>query len=173
MSPADPVAELDARFSAPEAQATPWADVRRVLEQAELFWITTVRPDGRPHVTPLTAVWLRDALYFSTGAGEQKAVNVARNSNCTLITGNNAWNAGLDVVVEGRATRVTDDALLHALADAWDAKYQGKWHYEVSNGAFHHGGGEALVFEVVPTKILAFAKGGFAQTSFRPRPPTS
>jgi hypothetical protein len=37
----------------------------------------------------------------------------------------------------------------------------------VANGAFRHEGGEALVFQVVPTKILAFAKGEFAQTRYR------
>ena len=42
---------------APDAAATSWADVRAMLENAELFWISTVRADGRPHVTPLPAVW--------------------------------------------------------------------------------------------------------------------
>ena len=54
---------------------------RRLLETAELFWISTVRTDGRPHVTPLPAVWLDDVLYFCTGPGEQKAVNLAANAH--------------------------------------------------------------------------------------------
>src|SRR5262245_28938020 len=87
----EPVTELDARFGDPDAPATPWADVRRVIETAELFWISTVRDDGRPHVTPLPAVWRDDTLYFCTGAGEQKGVNLARNPHCALTTGNNAW----------------------------------------------------------------------------------
>ena len=60
-----------------------------------------------------------------------------------------------------------DDVLLQRLADTWEAKYDGDWHFDVANGAFHHEGGEALVFEVVPVKILVFAKGDFAQTRFR------
>ncbi len=167
MSDADPVTELDSRFSAPEAVATPWPDVRRTIEDAELFWISTVRADGRPHVTPLPAVWLNDALHFSTGAAEQKGVNLARNAHCILTTGNNAWNSGLDVVIEGSAQRVTDEARLQRLADEWDSKYRGDWHFEVANHAFQGEGGEALVFTVVPTKIMAFAKGDFAQTRYR------
>jgi hypothetical protein len=64
---------------------------------------------------------------------------------------------------------VTDDALLHRLADAWDSKYHGDWKFDVANGTFQQrdGGGEALVFEIVPSKVLAFAKGEFAQTRFR------
>jgi nitroimidazol reductase NimA-like FMN-containing flavoprotein (pyridoxamine 5'-phosphate oxidase superfamily) len=167
MTATEPRPELDVRFSAPGASATSWADARRVIQEAELFWISTVRPDGRPHVTPLPAVWQDGAVYFCTGAGEQKGVNLAKNANCALATGNNAWKSGLDVIIEGSAQRVTDDALLHRLAKAWESKYHGDWHFDVANGAFHHEGGEALVFRVVPTKILAFAKGEFAQTRFR------
>lgn len=168
----DPVTELDRRFSAPGLPPTPWADVCRVLEDAELCWISTVRADGRPHVTPLPVVWQDGAAYFCTGPGEQKAVNLAGNARCVLTTGTNTWKSGLDVVVEGTARRVVDDAQLEGLAAAWEAKYRGDWSFRVADGAFHHRGGEAHVFEVVPTKILAFAKGEFAQTRFRwARPP--
>jgi nitroimidazol reductase NimA-like FMN-containing flavoprotein (pyridoxamine 5'-phosphate oxidase superfamily) len=79
MAATEPGPELDARFSAPGAVVTSWAEVRRTIQEAELFWISTVRPDGRPHVTPLPAVWQGGALYFCTGAAEQKGVNLARN----------------------------------------------------------------------------------------------
>jgi hypothetical protein len=52
-----PQTSLDQRFSDPDAAATSWEATRRALETAELFWISTVRADGRPHVTPLVAVW--------------------------------------------------------------------------------------------------------------------
>ncbi|MCU1448014.1 MAG: pyridoxamine 5-phosphate oxidase [Acidimicrobiales bacterium] len=167
MPAADPVTELDARFSGPGAIPTPWDVVRQTIDDAELFWISTVRPDGRPHVTPLPAVWQGGALHFCTGAAEQKGVNLARNPHCSLTTGNNAWKTGLDVVIEGDARRVTDEGRLQRLADAWESKYKGDWHFEVANNAFQGDGGEALVFEVVPAKILAFAKGDFAQTRYR------
>ncbi len=35
----------------------------------DLLAQSTVRPDGRPHVTPLLAVWADDALHFCTGPG--------------------------------------------------------------------------------------------------------
>lgn len=167
MSP-EPVPDLDPRFSGPDATPTPWSQVLDLLESAELFWISTVRANGAPHVTPLPAVWFNDALHFSTGAAEQKGVNLARNASCILTTGNNAWKTGLDVIVEGRAERVVDDEQLRQLAALWFSKYDGDWDYEVRDHAFHHdGGGEALVFRVVATKILAFSKGDFAQTAYR------
>jgi nitroimidazol reductase NimA-like FMN-containing flavoprotein (pyridoxamine 5'-phosphate oxidase superfamily) len=158
------VTKLDTRFSAPDAVATSWDEISRVLETAELFWISTVRADGRPHVTPLVAVWLDDALHFATGANEQKAVNLQRNPHVILTTGCNQWERGLDVVVEGDAIRLTDDRMLERLADAWKSKWDGRWQYEVRDGAFRHEAGSALVFSVAPAKILAFGKGTFSQT---------
>jgi nitroimidazol reductase NimA-like FMN-containing flavoprotein (pyridoxamine 5'-phosphate oxidase superfamily) len=158
------VTTLDTRFSDPGAVVTSWDETRRVLETAELFWISTVRADGRPHVTPLVAVWLDSALHFSTGAGEQKAVNLQSSPHVILTTGCNQWEGGLDVVVEGDAVQVTDDQMLERLAEAWKTKWDGRWQYEARDGSFHHGSGAALVFSVTPTKVLAFAKGTFSQT---------
>src|SRR2546423_1230964 len=102
-----PVAELDARYSGPGATAQSWARADGQLRAAELFWISTVRPDGRPHVTPLVAVWLDGSMFFSTGPTERKAKNLAANPNCILTTGQNSWNEGFDIVVEGAAERLT------------------------------------------------------------------
>jgi general stress protein 26 len=164
-----PATELDERFSDPGAVATPWPATRRALETAELSWITTVRRDGRPHVTPLVAVWLDGAVYFSTGPDEQKAANLAHNPHVVLTTGCNDWTQGLDVMVEGRAVRVRDRAQLDRLRSAWADKWDGRWRFEVVDGGFgHQRGGIAHVFEVRPTKILAFSKGAFSVTRHVP-----
>jgi nitroimidazol reductase NimA-like FMN-containing flavoprotein (pyridoxamine 5'-phosphate oxidase superfamily) len=164
-----PVTELDTRFSEPDAVATDWEETRRVLERAELFWITTVRIDGRPHVTPLVGVWREDAIYFATGADEQKAVNLRSNRHVVLTTGCNEWERGLDVVVEGEAVGVNDESVLQQLAKAWAQKWDGRWHYEVRDGGFRHEGasGAVLVFAVKPAKVFAFARGRFGQTRHR------
>jgi nitroimidazol reductase NimA-like FMN-containing flavoprotein (pyridoxamine 5'-phosphate oxidase superfamily) len=113
-----PVTALDRRYSDPDAAATAWDETRRVLETAELFWISTVRAGGRPHVTPLVAVWVDGAIHFHTGAQEQKAANLRTNPHVVLTTGCNRWDGGLDVVVEGDAVQVTDDDVLKRLAEA-------------------------------------------------------
>jgi len=164
-----PVTELDARFSDPAAVAADWDETRRILEDAELFWITTVRADGRPHATPLVGVWLDDAIHFATGFDEQKAVNLRTNQNVILMTGCNEWERGVDVVIEGEAVQVIDENVLRRLAEAWETKWDGRWHYEVHEGGFRHeaSGAPILVFSVKPTKVFAFAKGTFGQTRHR------
>jgi nitroimidazol reductase NimA-like FMN-containing flavoprotein (pyridoxamine 5'-phosphate oxidase superfamily) len=168
----EPVPELDERFSDPGAEATPWATTREVLETAQLSWVTTVRADGRPHVTPLVSVWLDDAAHFTTGPGEQKAVNLAGNPHVVMTTGCNRWDQGLDVMVEGEARRVTDRATLERLAAAWATKWNGQWQFGVTEGGFAQADADAdgpvLVFAVKPAKILVFGKGQFSHTRYRP-----
>ena len=131
MADRDPVAEIDPRFSSGDATPTSWGEGRERLERAEVYWISTVRPDGSPHVTPLLAVWLGGALYFCTGPDERKARNLARNSHCVLTTGCNALSEGLDLVVEGDAVRITDHAKLRRVADAYLSKYGDDWRFAV------------------------------------------
>ena len=161
-------ARFDSRFSAPGASATPWDETERALQDAELYWITTVRDDGRPHVTPLIGVVHDGAMHFTTGLEEQKARNLEYNANVALTTGTNSWAKGPDVVVEGRAVRVTDRPALERLAAAIEDKYGSVWHFDVGEGLFLHGdGGEAAGFRVEAAKVMAFAKDPHAQTTYR------
>jgi general stress protein 26 len=163
----EPITELNPDFSSPGATARPWSAVVDVLTTSEIFWLSTVRGDGRPHVTPLPAMWLDGVLYFTTGAAEQKARNLRHRADVVLTTGTSAYRSGLDVVVEGRAEPVTDAPTLHALAARWKTKLD--WPYEVTDGGFRHDGDHhALVFGVAPVKVLAFGKGEpFSQTRYR------
>jgi nitroimidazol reductase NimA-like FMN-containing flavoprotein (pyridoxamine 5'-phosphate oxidase superfamily) len=163
----DPTAQIDERFSDAEAGPTPWSDAEAVLERAELYWITTVRADGRPHVTPLIGVFHDGAAHFCTGLQEQKGRNLQHNQRVALTTGNNTWATGLDVVVEGDAVRVVDRDALQRLADAYEAKYGRDWHFDVGEDAFVTNEGEAAVFRIEAAKVLAFAKDPHGQTAYR------
>ena len=118
-------------------------------------------------MTPLIGVFEDGAVHFCTGVREQKARNLEHSPLVALTTGNNTWDRGLDVVVEGTAVRLTEPEVLNALADAYEAKYGGAWHFDVGDGVFHHGAGTAFVFRVEPAKVLAFAKDPHAQTTYR------
>ena len=176
MAVREPVAELDPRFSTDDATPTSWEEGREHLERAEVYWLSTVRQDGGPHVTPLLAVWLDGAMYFCTGPDERKARNLAGNPRCVLTTGCNALNEGLDLVVEGDAARLTEDARLGRVADAYLSKYGEDWRFAVQDGAFFHDSGSlretdvgaAWVYEVSPQRVFGFGKGGpFSQTRWR------
>ncbi|MFD9226028.1 pyridoxamine 5'-phosphate oxidase family protein [Streptomyces sp. NPDC060064] len=164
----EPQAELDARYSDEKATTADWSRAVERLSAAEIFWLSTVRPDGRPHVTPLIAVWHDGGLHFCTGADERKAKNLRHNQEVVLTTGANALSEGYDLVVEGEAVRVTDETRLRALAGVYVEKYGEDWTFEVRDGAFVGGGGPALVFRVAPRTAFGFSKGDpFGQTRWQ------
>ena len=171
MAPDDAIAEIHG-FSEPDATPMPWSAGLEQVIAADTFWLSTVRPDGRPHVTPLIAVWHGEAIWFSTGPEERKAKNLAENPSCVLTTGRSDLVEGaLDVVLEGEAEQVTVDAELDPIAAAFAAKYGTEtWDYSVREGAFiqRAAAARAIVFRVRPVRGLGFRKGdSFSQTTWR------
>jgi nitroimidazol reductase NimA-like FMN-containing flavoprotein (pyridoxamine 5'-phosphate oxidase superfamily) len=168
--------QIDPRYGDASATPPPWPDIERLLADAQLYWIITVRADGRPHAVPLVGVWQDGAFAFCTGPEEQKKRNLDADPHVAVTTGStgaNGWASGKDVVVEGTAVRVTDAQALQALADAWYAKYGEDWKYEVRGQEFvevsHSGGGAgggAWVYRVQPAKVLAFGDA-HGQTAYR------
>lgn len=169
MLDSEPDAVLGSSFSSPDAQAMPWASALAVLGEAELFWLSTVRPDGRPHVTPLLAGWTLGGMCFATGAQERKAHNLDHNPHCVLTTGTNALT-GIDVVIEGVASVVDQRADREQAVADLERKYGA--HLTSPEGTWH-GLGEAVIagdvrlYRVAPTVGFAFGKlSTFSQTRY-------
>ena len=74
------------------------------------------------------ALWLDDRFYFTSGPGTRKSRNLAENPNCTISVG----LPDIDLVVEGTAVRVTDDATLQRLAKRYA---DGGWPASVKDDA--------------------------------------
>jgi hypothetical protein len=108
----------------------PWS---RALEQlvagaGGIFWIATTRPDGRPHLNAVGAVWQDGKVYLVSGAGTRKSRNLSANANCVVSVS----LPGLDLVIEGKAVQVTDEATLKRLAERYAAH---GWPATVADGA--------------------------------------
>lgn len=112
----------------------PWSRAHDLLASSPSgpdlsFFLGTVRPDGRPHVAAVGALWHAGDLYIVSGPGTQKSRNLAANSACTIAV----KLAGLDLTLEGEATRITDPATLEVLAGL----YRGVgWPVHVEGDAF-------------------------------------
>ncbi len=159
-----PIAKLEPRFSTPGASPTAWSEAIETLETAMIYWLSTVKPNGQPHVTPLIAVWLDGSIYFCSGEDERKAKNIAANPLCALTTGCNLMSEGLDIVLEGEAIRVSDATKLQRIAELYKTKYD--WNFEVRDGGLvGDSGNVAIAFEISPTQGFGFGKGEtFSQT---------
>src|SRR4029453_9778901 len=109
--------KIDPRYGNASATAPPWDEIERLLIDAQLYWIITVRTDGRPHAVPLVGVWHGGAFAFCTGPEEQKQRSLDANKQVAVTTGAtgaSGWRAGKDIVVEGTALRVTGAEALRA-----------------------------------------------------------
>ena len=82
---------------------------------ARSTWLATINVDGSPHVTAVGAIWLDGTFWFQTGTRTRKGRNVAREPRCSIAVS----VGGADLVIEGRATRVTEPDVLARLARAW------------------------------------------------------
>ena len=92
-------------------------------------FLSTVRPDGRPHTAGVGALWVDGTFYFVSGAGTRKSRNLAANPACVI----SIKLDDLDLVVEGRATKITDQTTLRDVAERYAA---GGWPVTVEGQAF-------------------------------------
>lgn len=81
-------------------------------------WLTTLNPDGSPHLTGIGALWVDGAFWFETGPQTRKGRNVARDPRCALAVAVQEF----DLTVEGTITRVTDPGVVAARAEQWAAE---------------------------------------------------
>jgi hypothetical protein len=81
-------------------------------------WLATINTDGSPHVTGIGALWVDGAFWFETGEHTRKGKNLARDPRCTLSVATHDF----DLVVEGKADRITDPATVTDMAERWDAQ---------------------------------------------------
>jgi nitroimidazol reductase NimA-like FMN-containing flavoprotein (pyridoxamine 5'-phosphate oxidase superfamily) len=98
-----------------------WGHLDERMAAARNYWVSTTRPDGRPHATPVWGVWVDGTFYFGVGPDSRKARNLAGNANVAVHL-----ESGEDVVIlEGRAEKIADLApdLVERLFAASVAKY--------------------------------------------------
>ena len=157
-------------FSSPGASPTPWEATEWALRRIQKFQLCTVRQDGRPHVTPLLAIWALGAMWFTTGDNEQKAKNLDANQHCALTTGTDTLT-GTDYILEGSASLVTDPATREAVAVAFEDAYG--WQLTRDDGTWYRLGdavrtGDVQLYRVRPDKAFAFTTGSeSSQTRYR------
>jgi hypothetical protein len=115
-----------------------WVRVKAVLDaqltqapgsggpQRHTTWLTTINPDGSPHVMPMGVVQHGGSWYFNSGPATRKSRNLSRDPRCVVSVATDPF----DLVIEGAAERVTDADELSSVAqayvrDGWPAEVVG------------------------------------------------
>ena len=141
--------------------AIPWSRVEQQLEgkqdQHRTFWLATTNPDGSPHVAGTGALWSDGKIYFVSGPKTRKSRNVDADPRCVL----SITLRDIDLVVEGTAARVTDQATLDRLTRLY--REEG-WPAEVRDGSIvapysapSAGPAPWDLYEVTPTSATGVA----------------
>jgi pyridoxine/pyridoxamine 5'-phosphate oxidase len=131
-----------------------WAAVGAKLTQARNYWISSIRPDGKPHAMPVWGLWLDGALYFSTSRGSRKGRNLAANPSIVAHL-----ESGDDLVVlEGTVEEVVDPAVLLRYADGYEVKYDIR--PDTSKA-------EDVTYVVVPSVAFSWLESGFVDSAVR------
>lgn len=116
-----PWSRAHAPLAAPPKEGPPGGD--------HSSFLGTVGPHGLPHAAGIGSRWHDGDLYFTSGPGTRKSHHLAQNPNCTI-----SMNLeGLDLVLEGSVTKVTDEETLQTLAALYR---EGGWPAEVAGEAF-------------------------------------
>jgi len=132
-------------------------------------FLATIRPDGRPHLAGVGAIWHDGKVWIVSGPGTRKSRNLAANPVCAIAMS----FEGMDLVIEGHAERVTDDATLERVAERYGAD---GWPARVEDGAFTYdysapsaGPPPWYVYAITPTTVygvLAAEPGGATRWRF-------
>jgi Pyridoxamine 5'-phosphate oxidase len=138
-----------------------WETALQIVETSTAtYWLATVRPDGRPHVMPIMAVWADGRLFFAAGQGTRKARNLELNSHCVVTV----EQEPLDLVIEGSAEMTRDDETLRRVAERYATI--NNWHVTVRDGAFNDTDGAPTagpppydVYEVIPRTAFGLPIG--------------
>jgi hypothetical protein len=161
MSEREPVAEQMPTPNNPELTSTitPWAQIRDILVEGGHTWLMTVRPDGRPHVVPVGALWIDGAYIVTTGQGTVKGNNLDHDPHCVISLS----VPGFDVGVEGEAAKVSDVGKLERIARVYaDQGWPAYVHDGVLDAPFSAattGPAPYDVYEIAPSVAFAFGTG--------------
>jgi hypothetical protein len=156
-----------------ERGTAPWSLAEERLgnpERPRTYWLATVNPDGAPHLMPLIGMWLDGALLFLSGEGTQKGRNLAREPRCVIAVGTTTLPS-LDLIMEGKAQRITDQDTLRQVVEAFGTKLE--WPLEASDGgvtgpnAPTAGPPPYAVFRLEPTRVFGLP-GMLGMEQFEP-----
>jgi hypothetical protein len=137
----------------------PWSRALEALEGSMppdlRTFLATTRPDGRPHLAGVGAIWDDGRVWIVSGPGTQKSRNLAENPSCSVSFA----LPDMDLVIEGRAERVTDQATLEHIAGRYA---ETGWPARVEDQAFTYdysapsaGPPPWYVYAITPTTVYA------------------
>ena len=136
----------EASYGIPESQdgMLTWEFVESRIVEENSYWVTTIRPNGKPHVRPTWGVWVEGTFYCGGGERTRWVRNLSANPNIVV----HREDAEEVVIIEGTAERIDEATADHSLIERLDAAYESK--YDVRHGT--------PFFAVRPDAVFAWSE---------------
>lgn len=125
----------------------PDADLRKHVERfAEVTcsWLSTVRPDGRAHLSPMWHIWYRGRVYINTPSTSVKVANIRQNSSVSIAHPDPA-NV---LLLEGEAAEANH------LQSTLKPLFQTKYDWDITTDNEYN-----TVVEITPNKLMTWHNG--------------
>jgi gamma-glutamylcyclotransferase (GGCT)/AIG2-like uncharacterized protein YtfP/general stress protein 26 len=120
------------------------AQIQR-LSEAEAIWLTTVRPDSRPHSTPVWHGWYHGRIYVVTRPSAVKVTNIRSNSAVAV----SLPDPMSPLMMEGRATVIT------TLRDSLRPIFLAKYDWDIASDQDY-----TAIIEITPYRLRAWGDLG-------------
>ena len=130
-----------------------WEFVEENMTTDRFYWVTSIRPDGKPHVRPTWGVWVEGTFYCGGGERTRWVRNLSTNTDIVV----HREDAEEVVIIEGTAERIDDETADATLIERLDTAYAEK--YDI-----HHG---TPFFAVRPDVVFAWSNYPTDATQWR------
>lgn len=116
------------------------SESRQKLELNKNIWVATVRPDGRPHLTPVWFIYYSNKIYISIDPKSIKYQNLRNNPNIAL-----ALEDGVHPLISEGQARIMDKPYAQDIL----AFFQHKYDWDILKEEVYH-----QLIEITPTRWL-------------------
>ena len=141
-----------------ETDLLTWAWALERIARSRYYWLSTVRPNGRPHAMPVWGIWMEEQLWFSSSPGSRKTLNIESNPWVVITTD----DATEPVVIEGEALRVSN-AHESDKVTAFAASVNTKYDTELPVEFFL----ENVTFRITPDRVIGMTEKEFESSPTR------
>ncbi|HEX7736565.1 MAG TPA: TIGR03667 family PPOX class F420-dependent oxidoreductase [Ktedonobacteraceae bacterium] len=127
------------------------AHIDQRLRENVIVWLTTVRPDGRPHSVAVWFLWDGESILIFSKPNQQKLHNIEQNSHVVLAL-DNTGEGDDPISLEGQAT-LLEEADVDVTLAAYTAKY-GEKMKEINFTPEGMAKDYSQGIRIVPTRVL-------------------
>ncbi len=127
------------------------AHIERRLRREPIIWLSSVRPDGRPHLVPVWFLWEGTSFLIFSQPNAQKVRNLRHSTHVMVAL--EAADEGEDVALFAGQAALLDDPAVTPLLPAFADKYTALFG-RIGSDAAIMAANYTQAIRITPTRLL-------------------